>query len=241
MNCPVCDGPGSPCAVIDFNKTCEDHRQGPLFEEAGEPIEYHECADCGFVWAPAMCAWDAATYRERVYNADYARVDPEAALARPASNAAMLVQFAGSARGAFRHLDYGGGSGALSHMLRAHGFSSCSWDPFYGHLNGAPKGTFSFITAFEVAEHVPDPKCFRDDVLGRLARPGVVLFSTLVNDGCGEIGDWWYAAPRNGHVCLYSKRAIARLFDGFMVQHLSSGLHFVSAGVPAWLTPIAAG
>jgi hypothetical protein len=68
------------------------------------------------------------------------------------------------------------------------------------------------------------------EVLVDLLTPsGVVLFSTLVQppelDGIGM--SWWYIAPRNGHVSLFSERALAVAWQrhGFTVSSFSPYLH----------------
>jgi 2-polyprenyl-6-hydroxyphenyl methylase/3-demethylubiquinone-9 3-methyltransferase len=62
-----------------------------------------------------------------------------------------------------------------------------------------------------------------------LTPSGVVLFSTLVQppelDSIGMA--WWYIGPRNGHVSLFSERALAVAWQrhGFTVSSFSPDLH----------------
>ena len=54
---------------------------------------------------------------------------------------------------------------------------------------------------------------------------------TLSNDIIRDEGvNYWYLAPRNGHVCMYSNDSLQILFDkvGMSVQHLAPNTHIVS-------------
>ena len=56
-----------------------------------------------------------------------------------------------------RHLDYGGGRGLLSDLLREKGWRSESYDPFVDRsVSLQDLGPFDLVTAYEVFEHVPD-------------------------------------------------------------------------------------
>jgi 2-polyprenyl-6-hydroxyphenyl methylase/3-demethylubiquinone-9 3-methyltransferase len=69
------------------------------------------------------------------------------------------------------------------------------------------------VTCFEVFEHTPTPFETVRDIRSFLADPGLLVFSTLMQPPeIGAIGlSWWYAAPRNGHVSLYSREAMTAL------------------------------
>jgi len=52
---------------------------------------------------------------------------------RPTNNAEVLVELFGSQKDKIMHLDYGGGNGLLSKLLREEGWNSASYDPFVDH------------------------------------------------------------------------------------------------------------
>lgn len=243
-SCPVCQGPCLHLDQVDFNKTCEDHKAGRIFPEAGEPVAYALCAQCGFCFAPALCAWPPEEFSRRIYNDQYVLADPDYVDQRARSNAGQLAEVFGDHVRGVRHLDYGGGGGLLARLLREAGWQSTSYDPFADA--GVPMeslGRFDFITAFEVFEHVPDPHQLVANLRKLLTPTGVVMFSTVVSDGNIRLGrplDWWYAAPRNGHISLFSRNSLALLARAHELNFgsFSPGLHTLYTTVPAWFAPV---
>jgi hypothetical protein len=238
LKCPICNCDTVPAGSIDRNRTCEDFRHGSMiFPRAGHDVEYERCLGCGFVFAPELCAHPPEWFREHVYNDDYIKADPDYAETRPAQNARWIAsQFAG-VKAKIRHLDYGGGNGELAALMRGFGFDSESWDPFID--DPMPESRkYNLVTAFEVVEHVPDPKALRANLMRHMGNDSALLFSTLTSDHVGNHWtprEWWYAAPRNGHVCLYTKTALRKLFHPLRVFHMGEGVHMAVASLPSWL------
>ena len=236
--CPVC---GSSCEwldALDFNKSCEEAR-GTSLPRSGVLVAYALCGNCGFCFAPQICAWPVETFARWIYNDAYVQVDPDYLGTRPRSNADVLDQLFVPAPAA-RHIDYGGGDGMLANILRERGWNSSSYDPFLERDRAhESRGRFDLITAFEVFEHVPDIDALIRD-LDRLRTPtGIVLFSTLVSDG--EVHPnrpikWWYAAPRNGHISLYSRKSLGLLASRMSLNFasFSDNFHAFFSTVPTW-------
>lgn len=221
---------------VDFNKTCEDAR-GRVFPPSTTAIEYRECTECGVAFAPWMLTWARERFVAEVYNDEYVRADPDAAGKRATANAAQLLARL-RLTPPTAHLDYGGGDGALAKHLRAAGWSSCSYDPLYDATR--PPGKYDLITAFEVVEHVPDVAALLAD-LDALAAPNAVLvFTTLLHDAVPpkRLADWWYLAPRNGHVMVHTRRSLIAMLAriGFMLlPSADNGAHTACrATVPEW-------
>ncbi|MDH5256172.1 MAG: class I SAM-dependent methyltransferase [Gammaproteobacteria bacterium] len=238
--CPICQGASAALGGVDFNKSCEDAR-GHRLPPSGRLVQYVICTSCGFAWAPEFAAWAPADFEREIYNAGYITVDPDHLEVRPRTNAeTLLATFPGSSR-PVRHLDYGGGAGRLGELLRAAGWDSTSHDPFFGgHGRGEPAGQYPLITCFEVFEHVADVVQLAQRLDALLATDGLILVSTLVSDGQlqpGRAPAWWYAAPRNGHVSLFSARSLALLASrqGWATASFSPAIHLFWRGdFPAW-------
>ena len=241
-SCPVCGGSCVALDEVDFNKSCEEAR-GTHLLPSGIAVQYLLCEQCGFAFAPQFAAWSLEDFASRIYNDGYAAVDPDYLDARPRANAQMLLELLEllAARGPeIRHLDYGGGSGLLSALLRGQGWNSASYDPFVDRdLRPETLGRFDLVTCFEVFEHVPDVHQLMASLSSLAAEDGIVLFSTMLSDGnirAGERPDWWYAAPRNGHISLFSRKSLAILCAraGFSFGSFSTGFHAMWKTVPAW-------
>lgn len=243
LNCPVCNGHCALLDVVDFNKSCEE-ANGTFLGLIGMPVYYVLCGQCSFCFAPELMVWEAKQFTERIYNAEYAMVDPDFAEVRPKENAATLIDIFGDKSHMFTHLDYGGGDGQLSKLLRASSWQSASYDPF---MDGSPDlaqlGKFDLITAFEVFEHAPDVQVLMSNLHALLNSNGIVLFSTLLSDGNihpKKRLDWWYASPRNGHISLFSMQSLALLAQsrGFIFGSFSPVIHAFFTGVPPWAAHI---
>ena len=239
ISCPVC---GSLCNLldqVDFNRSCGvvgSKSLGP----SGIAISYFLCCGCQFCFAPEFAKWRLEDFAERIYNEDYVLVDPGYLETRPRQSAHSLMSLFDKAGTKIRHLDYGGGNGLVSELLREANWKSISYDPFVDtDLRLDTIGRFDLITAIEVFEHVPDVCGLVKDLSSLLAPKGIVLFTTLLSDGHISDGcriDWWYAAPRNGHISLFSKKSLTILGAkvGLNFGSFSEGLHAFWTQVPTW-------
>jgi SAM-dependent methyltransferase len=240
--CPICQSKSSLLDVVDLNRSCGQN--GEHLPLTGIPIYYVLCESCSFCWAPELYQWPLSKFEEFIYNADYLAVDPDYVSLRPKANSNMLRSMFPALHPAIRHLDYGGGSGDMSRSLSNSGWSSSSYDPFVNrNTNPAELGTFNLVTAYEVFEHVPDVDALMSDLNLMLAEDGLVIFSTLLSDGNivqKQRLNWWYAAPRNGHISLFSKQSLALLAqkNSFNFGSFSSGLHVFFKKVPPWASHI---
>ena len=237
--CPICGGHCELLDVLDFNKMCgnpEAHFQGL----SGEAIYYSLCKDCGFCFAPAIAKWSPEEFERKIYNNDYIHVDPDYVEARPGSFRDILISLFGEFSDSFSHLDYGGGSGRLSKLLQDAGWRSLSYDPFANkEVDHTQLGRFDLITAFEVFEHVPNPLELMERLSTLLTPEGVIFFSTQLSDGHVQAGqrlNWWYAAPRNGHISLFSKAALQYLAQKFQFTLASNwiAMHALYTQRPHW-------
>lgn len=239
MNCPICGAAAKYYDTVDFNKSCEEVR-GMVLPRTSVAVDYYLCDDCGFCFAPELGSWAFDDFEKYIYNDGYAAVDPDYKFERPLTNAALLDNHFGASKERIRHLDYGGGSGLLSKALRERAWPSSTYDPFVDReLRVDELGKFDLVTAFEVFEHVPDSADLID-TLAKLCKPdGLILFTTLLSDG--NIGraqklDWWYAAPRNGHISLFSQKSLQLLMARRDLQcvSFSNNFHAAFRQIPDW-------
>jgi len=234
--CPICEAPAPLFGVVDFNRNCEipDGVKLPL---AGAPVYYRRCTACGFLFTDAFADWSHDDYKAHIYNDGYAAVDPDYQVSRPRGNAALVIKLFGDDRANRRVLDFGGGNDFLCAALREAGFGAAvTYDPFVPEHAAPPDGTWDLITCFETIEHMPDPVAGIGLIVDKLADPGLVLFSTLLQPADIEtrgVG-WWYVAPRNGHVSMFSRDAMIKAFakHGCQTGSFNENMHVAFRTLP---------
>ncbi|MBF0181037.1 MAG: methyltransferase domain-containing protein [Magnetococcales bacterium] len=231
--CPICAGSCHPHDRVDFNRTCQEVFREP----SGIIIDYYLCDRCGFCFAHPLTSWDHVAFKEYLYNENYEYIDNDYKEARPLYMAHLLLEYVGDSSQKIKHLDYGGGNGALTTLLQGAHWQSVSYDPYMDHQE-KPVGKFDLITAFEVFEHVPKIHDVIIDIKKMLTPQGIILFTTALSDGyimANQPLTWWYAAPRNGHISLYAAKTLSTLArqHGFRVAG-SDGRYIFFSTLPEW-------
>jgi 2-polyprenyl-6-hydroxyphenyl methylase/3-demethylubiquinone-9 3-methyltransferase len=226
--CKCCGAPASLYGLLDFHKNCEIYRKNAL-EISGVPIYYHRCPVCQFIFTTALDHFTKEDFERHIYNDQYPLIDPDYQEVRPRGNATLVARLFSEARPA-RILDYGGGNGTLATLLRDAGFPLVeTYDPFVPRFSEKPTGRFDCVICFEVLEHSTDPSRTLSHMVEFLTDTGIMLISTLLQpDDIDRLGlSWWYAAPRNAHVSLYSKASLEKLVLplGFQVHSLDQSYH----------------
>jgi 2-polyprenyl-6-hydroxyphenyl methylase/3-demethylubiquinone-9 3-methyltransferase len=233
--CKVCAGSARPFGATDFNRSCEAMR-GLRLPDSGVAIAYRRCDACGLLFTEAFDDWTHDDFLTHVYNDGYPQVDPDSAARRPAQNAAWFSRTFVAVADRLDMLDYGGGGGRFAADMRAAGYRCETYDPLVAEFASRPQRRFDFITAFETLEHLPDPVAGAADIAALLAPDGVAFVSTLAQPADFErLGmGWWYIGPRNGHVTLYSRPALAALWArvGLRVASFNDNLHMVFRQAP---------
>jgi hypothetical protein len=234
-SCKVCGGEAHPFDVVDFSKSCETSTQ--LGRMSMIPVVYRLCAECQFIFTDFFDDFTDDQWRQYVYNDDYIQVDPEYATIRPRENARMVSTFLAGRKKNITGLDYGGGNGMTTTLLRELGWAYDSYDPF-GHTDMAPDriGQYNFCSAIEVFEHSPDPVGSLRAIVEKVSKNRLmIMISTVTSDGAISQEtrlSWWYAAPRNGHVSLYSHKSLEILASRFNLTcvFIKSGPFFLTRG-----------
>jgi len=227
--CKVCASPTRLFDSVDFNKHCG--APPSMFGDSGILVQYFRCDRCGLLFTNLIDDWGTAELSEFIYNADYLKIDPEYLGARAQRTAEHLAPLLAPCRD-LRILDYGSGSGAFAQAMGAYGFKSVeSYDPLSSPQR--PSGNFDLITSFESLEHAPYPLKTFAEIAGQLSRQGIVLIGqSLQPDNIETIrGQWWYLAPRNGHVSLFTHHTFLELGERTRLKYRGgSGVYVFTRG-----------
>jgi hypothetical protein len=172
-------------------------------------VKYYRCMDTGFIQTEEPY-WLADAYSSAITKLDVGMVFRNQHLA--GSTAKLLVtNFDKNSR----FLDYAGGYGLFTRLMRDKGFNFYHTDAYcqnifaeYFDLSAlAANSTFELITAFEVFEHLPDPIT---EIKRMLTYGNNLLFSTeLQPDKIKSVNDWHYFATETGqHVAFYNETSL---------------------------------
>jgi len=145
---------------------------------------------------------------------------------------ALLWKLGGFANGRDRLLDWGGGPGLFVRLLRDVGIDAYVYDKYARnhYATGfvrAEDTRYSFVTAFEVFEHFPDPATDLEPIFA--LDPAFLLISTSLFTGQGP--DWAYLGPpKSEHVFFYSEAALALIgrrfgYEVFRMPHAITLFH----------------
>lgn len=194
---------------------------------SGHAIYYHRCENCGLIYSHAFDQWSNEDYSNYIYNAEYLQYDPNFVAKRSTHNFNLLRSAFANIK-QYRMIDFGCGDGQLVDLLKEYGVNVVGWDPF-NNSAPIPNERFELMTSFEVMEHTPDPIKTMEMIDTLLDQQhGKYFFSTLTNDlHLNELMNFWYIAPRNGHITIHSNKSLDILFSkfGMEVKHISELYH----------------
>lgn len=205
MNCKVCSS-----KTVFFRKAIILNKYN---------IDYFKCDNCGFVQTEDPY-WLEEAYRDPINVSDTGIIARNIYLAK---TTATIIYFLFDKNASF--LDYAGGYGLLTRMMRDIGFDFYWHDPYTKNLFArgfeyTGSGAIEIITSFESFEHFVDPL---QEIKKMLTISKNILFTTELLPN-SEHKDWWYYGLEHGqHISFYSIKTVRHLADYF-------GLHLCSVG-----------
>ena len=192
-------------------------------------IEYFRCSDCQFIQTEAPYWLDEA-YDAAIVSTDIGLVQRNEKFARIVDR---VLKFAFPS--VETCVDFGGGYGMFTRMMRDRGHHFSHYDPYCDNLFAKGfevalnESRFDMLTAFEVFEHMANP---HDELkqLDSMAESWVVS-TMLVPDPAPKPDEWWYYVLDGGqHVALWTRRALQSVASQYGRQLVTTkrGLHVLS-------------
>lgn len=200
MDCPIC---GSLMVEI-FRALVLGKYEAP----------YDYCGTCNFIRVRDPF-WLEEAYSRPIAATDTGLVARNLSVAR---KLVPLLTFLLRDRGSGRYLDYAGGYGLLTRLMRDKGFDFYWYDKycpnifaegFEYHIKG---GSCRAVTIIEAIEHAVAPVDFVSDAL-KTAQSDTVIFTTeLFSGDPPSLESWWYYGPETGqHISLFSPDSLDAL------------------------------
>ena len=193
------------------------------YEVRGEhQASLRECLNCRFTYI-ANPHWLDESFSSELNDLDIGSVDRCLVLA---DFVEVLIRSMKSSKSRF--LDWGGGYGLLSRIMRDRGLDFVSHDIYTRPLfvessSNSNSETFELITMSEVALHLVDPV----PVFTKIMESTDVLVFTAVIAPTVTPNDWWYLMPDTGqHVAIYHEETLQALAEKLGVQVTSDGRFF---------------
>jgi hypothetical protein len=174
-------------------------------------VRFFRCPACGFIQTETPY-WLEEAYSKAIASSDIGYVSRNVGMAR-ITRALISLAFDSNRR----FVDYGGGYGMFVRLMRDAGFDFWRYDRRCENLfaqgfdlerlSPPENANFELLTAFEVFEHLVDP---RQELRQMLALAPSIFFSTVIlPDRAPAIGSWWYYVLAHGqHIAFYTVRSL---------------------------------
>lgn len=168
-------------------------------------IQYYKCHNCGFIFTEEPFWLDEA-YKNPINFSDTGLLDRNILLAKMT---AMIIYSSFNRKEKF--LDYAGGYGIFTRLMRDMGFDFKWFDPYCENIlaksfeyDNSIDTNIELITSFEVFEHLVNPL---EELNKMLNISRNIIFSTEFLPKEIPDKDWWYYAFEHGqHISFYSSK-----------------------------------
>ena len=183
--------------------------------------EFYRCATCGLIAVPEP-SWLEAAYSDPIYTGDTGLLRR----CRIQTRLTAAVISCEGLRGG-RFLDWAGGYGVFTRMMRDRGHDYYTWDGYADNVlaqgfDGDPTHTYSLVTAFEVFEHLVDPIVELKELA---ANNDHILLSTQLQPATPpRPAEWWYYQLESGqHIALHTRSSLEMLARRLNYDLLTNG------------------
>lgn len=196
----------------------------------GQNVKYNLCANCGFLFTERPAFWLEQSYSSAITSLDIGLVNRNLIYSEILACYIKICH-----RRSKKFLDFGGGYGLLTRIMRDLGFNYYRQDAYCENLfakhfdltDAASTSQFDLLTAFEVFEHLNDP-LFEIEKMFHFS--DTIFFSTeLMPDT--DLEKWYYLLPEIGqHISFYSEKSLKQIGENFGAKYfrVSDSLHILT-------------
>ncbi len=185
--------------------------------------EFRKCVSCGFIFA-VNPVWLDEAYSSVISLSDVGLVERNLWFAKVSSS---LISVLFNANGRF--IDYGGGTGLYTRLMRDAGFDYYWYDSRCQNifaedfaLNSCDSGQFELLTATELFEHLTDPHQTMSELFG--LSPNILFTTLLLPYHPPRLDDWWYYGLEHGqHISFYTRKSLQKIADKYGLRFISNG------------------
>lgn len=192
MNCKIC------------NSQSKEIFKGRILNKYD--VAYFHCENCGF-----MCTeephWLEEAYADSMNLSDTGILLRNIYLSRSAS---AIIYFFFNKKAKF--LDYAGGYGVFTRLMRDIGFDFFWHDPYTKNIlargfEGSEKENYELVTSFESFEHFVNPLVEIEKMLE--ISKNIIFSTTLTPSLIPKPEEWWYYGLEHGqHIAFYSQKTL---------------------------------
>jgi 2-polyprenyl-6-hydroxyphenyl methylase/3-demethylubiquinone-9 3-methyltransferase len=239
--CKVCGTAAPWLGAVDFSKWCShDWRKT---RPVGAPVDYYRCISCGLLFSPSFDGFTPEQWKTFVYNSEYLQIDPDYTGGRGEAMGNMFAQTFPAAAN-LHVIDYGCGRGTMAARLRElHWTNVTNYDPFVPEFSQRPTCKADLVVAVEVLEHSHNPVATFEEIASLRTDNGVIVATTLLAppNADSSVLEWWYVAPRNGHVTIHTAKSLGLLASraGLTIaSNAGQNMHLFWRDRPQWAAHI---
>lgn len=173
---------------------------------------YFQCPSCLFLF-PFPTPWLPDAYQNPINSSDTGYLDRNIRLKDFVSMLLFLFEHQN-----IQGLDYAGGYGAFTRLMRDAGFVFFWTDPFTPNIFAkgfeySPQLSIDVITSFESIEHFENPIQELSKIL-HLSNSVILTTELLTNEKPSQ--DWWYYGFEHGqHIAFYTSKTLSEIARQF--------------------------
>lgn len=185
--------------------------------------DYFQCDSCGLLQTEKPY-WLKEAYKNAIVDADTGLLSRNNVLSK--ITASMIYFIFDENR---KHLDYAGGYGVFTRLMRDKGFDYYWIDEmaeniFAKGFKSEKAHSYQILTAFEYLEHLVKPYEDVQKIVTKYKPDGILFSTTLYHEPIDK--NWWYFAFETGqHIAFYNRKALEVLASKLGYRLYSNGVN----------------